>query len=126
MGLVHHILSTRYCKSATIGYSFNNVIVSFLKVSCCFCPIINVVIFLLSAIRLNTGIFLDWPIREILSLYFLPNRTKVSLFCYSARYQYPYFQVQIRIANTGNRLFTFRCIMYLLSLAHASMPFVFL
>jgi hypothetical protein len=37
-----------------------------LKVSCCFCPIINVVNF--SAIRLNTGIFLDWPIREILSL----------------------------------------------------------
>jgi hypothetical protein len=29
MGFVHHILSTRYCKSATIGYSFNNVIVSF-------------------------------------------------------------------------------------------------
>ncbi len=52
--------------------------------------------------------FLDWPIREILSLYFfdfLPNRTKVSLFCYSARYQYPYFQVQIDMANTGNRLF---------------------
>ncbi len=64
-----------------------------------------------SAIRLNTGIFLDWPIREILSLYFLPNRTKVSLFCYSARYQYPYFQVLIKIANTGNRLFTFPYIM---------------
>ncbi len=68
-----------------------------LKVSCRrrFCPIINVVIF--PAIRLNSGIFLflSWPIREILSLYFLPNRTKVLLccFCYSARYQYPYFQL---------------------------------
>ncbi len=77
-----------------------------LNVSCCFYPIINVVIF--SAIRLNTGIFLNWPIREILSLYFLPNRTKVSLFCYSARYQYPYFQVQIDMENTGNRLLRFR------------------
>ena len=64
-----------------------------------------------SAIRLNTGIFLDWPIREILSLCFLPNRTKVSLFCYSARYRYPYFQVEIEMANTGNRLFTFPYIM---------------
>ena len=80
-----------------------------LKVSCCLCPIINVVLF--PAIRLNTGIFLDWPIREILSLCFLPNRTKVSLFCYSARYRYPYFQVEIEMANTGNRLFTFPYIM---------------
>ena len=80
-----------------------------LKVSCCLCPIINVVIF--PAIRLNTGIFLDWPIREILSLCFLPNRTKVSLFCYSARYRYPYFHVEIEMANTGNRLFTFPYIM---------------
>ena len=108
MGRVHHILSTRYCKSAAIGHTFNNVIVSFKSVmlllpnhQCCH----------FSAIRLNTGVFLDWPIREILSLYFLPNRTKVSLFCYSAWYQYPYFQVQIEMADTDNRLFTFRYIM---------------
>ncbi len=82
-----------------------------LKVSCCFCQIINHQCCHFSAIRLNTGIFLDWPIREILSLCFLPNRTstKVSLFCYSARYRYPYFQVQIEMANTGNRLFQGWC-----------------
>lgn len=121
LGHVHRILSTRFCKSSTIGCTFNKVIVSFKSIllllpnhQCCH----------FSAIRLNTGIFLDWPIREILSLCFLPNRTKVSLFCYSARYRYPYFQVQIEMANTGNRLFTFPYIMQLL--AHASMPFVFL
>ncbi len=121
LGHVHRILSTRFCKLPTIGCTFNKVIVSFKSIllppsnhQCCH----------FSAIRLNTGIFLDWPIREILSLCFLPNRTKVSLFCYSARYRYPYFQVQIEMANTGNRLFTFPYIMQLL--AHASMPFVFL
>ena len=121
LGHVHRILSTRFCKLPTIGCTFNKVIVSFKSIllplsnhQCCHFP----------AIRLNTGIFLDWPIREILSLCFLPNRTKVSLFCYSARYRYPYFQVQIEMANTGDRLFTFPYIMQLL--AHASMPFVFL
>ena len=121
LGHVHRILSTRFCKLPTIGCTFNKVIVSFKSIllplsnhQCCHFP----------AIRLNTGIFLDWPIREILSLCFLPNRTKVSLFCYSARYRYPYFQVEIEMANTGNRLFTFPYIMQLL--AHASMPFVFL
>ncbi len=121
LGRVHRILSTRFCKSSTIGCTFNKVIVSFKSIllllsnhQCCH----------FSAIRLNTGIFLDWPIRQILSLCFLPNRTKMSLFCYSARYRYPYFQVQIEMANTGNRLFTFPYIMQLL--AHASMPFVFL
>ena len=79
-----------------------------LKVSCC---LSNHQCCHFPAIRLNTGIFLDWPTREILSLCFLPNRTKVSLFCYSARYRYPYFQVQIEMANTGDRLFTFPYIM---------------
>jgi hypothetical protein len=87
--------------------TFNKVIVSFKSV---LLLLPNHQYFHFSAIRLNTGIFLDWPIREILSLYFLSNRTKVSLSRYSARYQYPYFQVQIEMANTGNRLFTFRYI----------------
>ena len=121
LGHVHRILSTRFCKLPTIGCTFNKVIVSFKSI---LLPLPNHQCCHFSAIRLNTGIFLDWPIREILSLCFLPNRTKVSLFCYSARYRYPYFQVQIEMANTGNRLFTFPYILQLL--AHASMPFVFL
>ena len=121
LGHVHRILSTRFCKLPTIGCTFNKVIVSFKSI---LLPLSNHQCCHFSAIRLNTGIFLDWPIREILSLCFLPNRTKVSLFCYSARYRYPYFQVEIEVANTGNRLFTFPYIMQLL--AHASMPFVFL
>ncbi len=51
---IYYILSTRYCKSAAIGYSVNNVIVSFLKCQlilsnrqCCHFP----------AILRNTGIF---------------------------------------------------------------------
>ncbi len=30
----------------------------------------------------------------------------MSLFCYSAWYQYPYFQFKIEMENTGNRLLT--------------------
>jgi hypothetical protein len=89
----------RYCKSAAIGHTFSTIFVSFESVtlllsnhqSCHF-----------SAIWLNTGIFLDWPIREILSLFYLPNCTKVTLFCYSARYQYHYFQAfsfQVQCCN---------------------------
>jgi hypothetical protein len=86
-----------------LSYLFENAMLLLSNHQCCH----------FSAIRLNTGIFLDWPIREIVSLYFLPNRKKVLLFCYSysAWYQYPYFQVQIEMANTGNLLFTFRYIM---------------
>ncbi len=86
-------MSTIYCPQDTTSLlllaallTFNNVIASFKSGmllqsnhQCCH----------FSAIRLNTSIFLDRPIREILSLCFLPNRTKVSLFCYSAWYQYP-------------------------------------
>ncbi len=107
MGLVHHILSTRYCKSATIGYSFNNVIVSFLKYPVASGQSSMLSFFCYSSKYSGTGIFLNLPIREILSLYFLPNRTKVTLFCYSARYRYPYFRVQIEMTNTGSRLVTF-------------------
>jgi len=68
-----------------------------LKVSCCLRPIINVVIFPAILHSAKYRYFLDWPIREILSLCFLPNnRTKVSLFCYSARYRYPYFRYKSR------------------------------
>jgi hypothetical protein len=58
-----------------------------------------------SAVRLNTGIFLDWPIREILSLYFLPDRTKVSLFCYSARYQNLTFRYKSRRQTTVSLIY---------------------
>ncbi len=113
LGRVPWVLSTISCPQDTASllplaillimssYLFKSILLLLANHQCCH----------FSAILLNTGIFLDWPIREILSLYFLLNRTKVPLFCYSARYRYPYFQVQIEMANTGNRLFTFPYIM---------------
>ena len=113
LGRIPWVLSTISCPQDTASllplaillimssYLFKSILLLLSNHQCCH----------FSAIRLNTGIFLDWPIREILSLCFLPNRTKVSLFCYSARYRYPYFQIQIEMANTGNRLFTFPYIM---------------